>query len=61
VLLNQRFRPPKILITKITKPMKKLFSILLIGFMMLMVGCTPNDEPAAKPQLSLTKGTATEV
>jgi hypothetical protein len=41
--------------------MKKLFSILLIGFMMLMVGCTPNDEPAAKPQLSLTKGTATEV
>mgnify|MGYP003508414324 CR=1 FL=1 len=28
---------------------------------MLMVGCTTNEEPVAKPQLSLTKGEATEV
>lgn len=28
---------------------------------MLMVGCTTNKEPVAKPQLSLTKGEATKV
>ena len=39
--------------------MKRLFSILLIGFVMLMAGCTPSDEPAATPELTLTKGTAT--
>lgn len=41
--------------------MKQLFSFLLVGFVMLMVGCTTNEEPVAKPQLSLTKGEATEV
>jgi hypothetical protein len=41
--------------------MKRLFSILLVGFVMLMAGCTPSDEPAPKPQLTLTKGVATEV
>ncbi len=41
--------------------MKRLFSILLVGFVMLMAGCTPSDEPTAKPQLTLTKGVATEV
>ena len=41
--------------------MKRLFSILLVGFVMLMAGCTPSDEPIAKPQLTLTKGVATEV
>ena len=39
--------------------MKRLFSILLIGFVMLMAGCTPSNEPAATPELTLTKGTAT--
>ena len=40
--------------------MKRLFTILLVGFVALMVGCTTNEEPAVKPQMTLTKGTATE-
>ena len=40
--------------------MKRFFSLLLVGLVILMVGCTKSDEPTVKPQLSLTKGSATE-
>lgn len=40
--------------------MKRLFSILLVGFVMLLAGCTPNDEPKAMPELSLSKGKTTQ-
>ena len=40
--------------------MKRLLSILLVGFVMLLAGCTPNDEPKAMPELSLSKGKITQ-
>lgn len=60
VLQKSVFRPRGSLTIKVTYNVTTILSSAC-WFRDLMVGCTTNEEPVAKPQLSLTKGEATEV